>query len=90
MENFEQWVHVKITDKSLAEKLDQMSAEDMRDRSKFFRWLIQQEWNRRYPQLAHVVGQENIVNLNVLADGKKLLKAVKLHPVKKNKQAVRA
>jgi metal-responsive CopG/Arc/MetJ family transcriptional regulator len=90
MENFEQWVHVKITDKSLAEKLDKMSAEDMRDRSKFFRWLIQQEWNRRYPQMAHVVGEESIVQLDVIADGKKLLNALKLQPVKKSRKAVKA
>jgi metal-responsive CopG/Arc/MetJ family transcriptional regulator len=44
---FEQWIHVKITNKELVEKLDQMSDSDERDRSKFVRWLIQQEWIRR-------------------------------------------
>lgn len=44
---FEQWIHVKVTNKELMEKLDQMSDSDERDRSKFIRWLIQQEWARR-------------------------------------------
>ena len=46
-QRFEKWVHVKITDAKLAEKLDVMSVSDQRDRSKFIRWLIQQEWIRR-------------------------------------------
>lgn len=41
------------------------------------------------PFQAHVVGKEQIVEFDV-NDGKKLLKAVKLRPVKKNKQAVQA
>jgi hypothetical protein len=44
---FEQWIHVKVTNKDLMEKLDQMSNSDERDRSKFIRWLIQREWARR-------------------------------------------
>jgi hypothetical protein len=44
------WVHVKITNKELVEKLDEMSNSDERDRSKFIRWLIQQEWTRRNSQ----------------------------------------
>jgi hypothetical protein len=44
---FEKWIHVKITNPELVEKLDVMSISDQRDRSKFLRWLIQQEWNRR-------------------------------------------
>ena len=44
---FEKWIHVKITDPELVEKLDVMSISDQRDRSKFLRWLIQQEWKRR-------------------------------------------
>lgn len=44
---FEQWIHVKVTDIDLMEKLDQMSDSDERDRSKFIRWLIQREWVRR-------------------------------------------
>ncbi len=44
---FEQWIHVKVTNKDLMEKLDQMSDSDERDRSKFIRWLIQREWVRR-------------------------------------------
>ncbi len=44
---FEQWIHVKVTNKDLMEKLDQMSNSDERDRSKFIRWLIQSEWARR-------------------------------------------
>ena len=44
---FEKWIHVKITDPDLVEKLDVMSMSDQRDRSKFLRLLIQQEWNRR-------------------------------------------
>ena len=54
-EKFEQWVHVKITDKELAEQLDAMSESDKRDRSKMVRWLIEQEWKRRNSQ-AHWVG----------------------------------
>lgn len=52
---FEDWVHVKITEKELAEKLDAMVESDRRDRSKFMRWLIEQEWKRRNGQ-AHWVG----------------------------------
>jgi len=44
---FEQWIHVKVTNEDLIEKLDQMSDSDERDRSKFIRWLIKQEWTRR-------------------------------------------
>lgn len=44
---FEQWIHVKVTNIDLMEKLDQMSNSDERDRSKFIRWLIQREWVRR-------------------------------------------
>jgi hypothetical protein len=44
------WVHVKILNKELVEKLDEMSNSDERDRSKFIRWLIQQEWIRRNSQ----------------------------------------
>ncbi len=44
---FEKWIHVKITNPELVEKLEVMSISDQRDRSKFLRWLIQQEWNRR-------------------------------------------
>ena len=54
---FEQWVNVKITDKQLADKLDAMCESDERDRSKFIRWLIDQEWKRREGQ-AHWVGNE--------------------------------
>jgi hypothetical protein len=54
-EKFEQWVHVKITDRELAEQLDAMSESDQRDRSKLIRWLIGQEWKRRNGQ-AHWVG----------------------------------
>lgn len=54
-EKFEQWVHVKITDRELAEQLDAMSESDQRDRSKLVRWLISQEWKRRNGQ-AHWVG----------------------------------
>lgn len=46
-EKFEQWVHVKITDKELAEQLDAICESDQRDRSKTLRWLIQEEWKRR-------------------------------------------
>jgi metal-responsive CopG/Arc/MetJ family transcriptional regulator len=54
---FETWVHVKITDKELAEQLDAMSDADLRDRSKMVRWLIQQEWQRRNRNSqAHYVG----------------------------------
>lgn len=52
---FEDWVHVKITERELAEKLDAMVEADRRDRSKFLRWLIEQEWKRRNGQ-AHWVG----------------------------------
>lgn len=41
------------------------------------------------PFQAHVVGKEKIVEFDV-NDGKKLSKAVKLRPVKKNKQAVKS
>ena len=41
------------------------------------------------PFQAHVVGKENVVEFDI-NDGKKLLKAIKLQPVKKNKQAVKA
>lgn len=54
-DKFERWIHIKITDKELAEQLDAMSESDQRDRSKFLRWLIQQEWARRNSQ-AHWIG----------------------------------
>lgn len=52
---FEDWVHVKITEKELSEQLDAMVESDRRDRSKLVRWLIEQEWKRRNSQ-AHWVG----------------------------------
>ena len=55
---FEDWVHVKITDKELAKQLDAMVESDQLDRSKMMRRLIRQEWNRRNGQ-AHWV--ESIV-----------------------------
>lgn len=54
-ERFEQWIHVKITDRELAEQLDAMTESDKRDRSKMVRWLIEQEWRRRNSQ-AHWIG----------------------------------
>jgi metal-responsive CopG/Arc/MetJ family transcriptional regulator len=48
---FEQWVHMKITDRELAEQLDAMVEANQQDRSKFLRWLIRQEWNRRNAQV---------------------------------------
>ena len=69
---FEQWVHVKITDAEMAEQLDAMSDSDQRDRSKFVRWLIQQEWKRRNSQ-AHWVGNVveplPIVELHSILEG---------------------
>lgn len=59
---FEQWVHVKITDKKLAEQLDAMAESDQRDRSKILRWLIAQEWNRRN---AHWVGDDGVAEIKV-------------------------
>lgn len=56
---FEDWVHVKITERELAEKLDAMVEADRRDRSKFLRWLIEQEWRRRNGQ-AHWVGDVSV------------------------------
>jgi metal-responsive CopG/Arc/MetJ family transcriptional regulator len=53
--NYEDWVHVKITEKELAEQLDAMVESDQLDRSKMVRRLIRQEWNRRNGQ-AHWVG----------------------------------
>lgn len=47
VEKFEDWVHLKITDRELAEQLDAMVAADMTDRSKFMRQLIRQEFLRR-------------------------------------------
>jgi hypothetical protein len=44
---FEQWIHVKVTNREIVERLDLMCDFDERDRSKFIRWLIQQEWARR-------------------------------------------
>jgi metal-responsive CopG/Arc/MetJ family transcriptional regulator len=52
---YEEWVHVKITDKELADQLDAMVEADHRDRSKFIRFLIEQEWRRRNGQ-AHWIG----------------------------------
>lgn len=54
-EKYEDWIHVKITEKELAEQLDAMVESDQLDRSKMVRRLIRQEWNRRNGQ-AHWVG----------------------------------
>jgi metal-responsive CopG/Arc/MetJ family transcriptional regulator len=54
-EKYEVWVHVKITEKELAEQLDAMVESDQLDRSKMVRRLIRQEWNRRNGQ-AHWMG----------------------------------
>lgn len=52
-DKYEDWVHVKITDKELSDQLDAMVESDKRDRSKMVRWLIEQEWRRRNSQ-AHL------------------------------------
>lgn len=44
---FEDWVHLKITEKELSEQLDAMVSADDLDRSKFVRRLIRQEFARR-------------------------------------------
>lgn len=44
---FEDWAHLKITDRELSEQLDAMVSADMTDRSKFLRQLIRQEFLRR-------------------------------------------
>jgi hypothetical protein len=46
-EKFEDWAHVKFTEREIADQLDAMVSEDGTDRSKFMRWLIRQEWKRR-------------------------------------------
>ena len=49
-DKYENWVHVKITEKELAEQLDAMVESDQLDRSKMVRRLIRQEWIRRNGQ----------------------------------------
>lgn len=60
---FEDWVHVKITDKELAEQLDAMVESDQLDRSKMMRRLIRQEWNRRNGQAHWIDAQLSDVKL---------------------------
>lgn len=48
--NFEDWAHVKITQRELSEQLDALVEADLTDRSKFIRGLIRQEWLRRNRQ----------------------------------------
>lgn len=63
--NTKPWLHVKITDHTLFKKLDAMSAADERDRSKFVRWLIQQEWERRNAALAKEENNKVVSEINV-------------------------
>lgn len=60
---FEDWVHVKITDKELADQLDAMVESDQLDRSKMMRRLIRQEWNRRNGQAHWIDAQLSDVKL---------------------------
>ena len=56
---FEDWAHIKITEKALSEELDAMVASDMSDRSKFIRRLIRQEWLRRTKQVHWIQAQND-------------------------------
>lgn len=58
-EKYEDWAHIKITDKELADQLDAMVASDLSDRSKFVRWLIRQEWLRRNQGVHWVQAKES-------------------------------
>lgn len=41
------------------ELLDKMVAEDHSDKTKFLRWMIEEEWARRgHPRLVSVIGEE--------------------------------
>jgi len=46
-DQFEIQINILITEKDLADKLDEMVMSDDSDRSKFVRRLIRQEWGRR-------------------------------------------
>ena len=58
---FEQWIHVKVTNREIVERLDLMCDFDERDRSKFIRWLIQQEWARRNSRGSSTQESEKVV-----------------------------
>lgn len=58
--NFEFWLNVKITDRTLAEQLEVMCEADKRTRSDFVRLLISKEFNERVASQAQEIDVQKV------------------------------